>query len=78
MLTAVRIPVAVHSSGFMFQCRYHVKRLTTEEGVNDVHTNAPSLDRGCHRTSESEHSVFAGGVHRGTRNTTPGRLKVGV
>ena len=78
MLTVFRIPVAVHTSGPTLQCWCHVEGLTAEERMDDVHANTPALDRGRHGTSEPEHSVFAGGVHRGAGDTAPRRLEVGV
>jgi len=76
MLTAFRMPVAVHSSGFTFYYRCFVERLTAEEGVDNIHTDVPVLNHDRHRASETENSVFAGGVHRSSGDAHPRRLNV--
>ena len=70
------MPVALDVSGFPFRYRWSAKKLTAEEGVDNVYADILALDGCSHRTSETEHCVFAGTVQWGGGNAHPGRLNV--
>jgi len=65
ILTGFKIPVAVECSVFSFRLLQEVKGLTTEERVNNIDADVPTLHSRSNGTSETEYGVFAGAVQRG-------------